>query len=85
MRQRRRANDLGVNLRQWPTVDTNFHERRFDAGVVDAAFPLANPTVGQLLGGLTECVCRHELILCGAVVARVRQNVQTGRFSEAFQ
>ena len=85
MRQRRCANELGVNLRQWAAVDANLHERRFDAGVVDSAFPLACPAVGQLLGGFAKRVCRHEFILGGAVIARVRQDVQARGFGQPFQ
>ena len=72
-------------VRQRRLIDADLHERRLDAGAVDAALGLANPARGELLRGLGEGVRRQVLVVRRAVVAGVRQDVDARRLDSRLQ
>ena len=85
VRDRRGSHQLRIHLRERPRVDADLHEARHDPGAVDALLALADPARRELLRCLGERVRRQVLVLVGAVVAGVREDVQARRLGEPPQ
>ena len=74
-----------VHLGERSRVDADLHEGRLDPGVVDAAFMLADPARRELRRRLGERVRRQVLVLVGAVVAGVREDVDARGLGQPSQ
>ena len=85
MGSRRRAHQFAIDVGQRPGIDADLHERREDAGAVDAVASLTDPPRGELVGVFGEGVRRQELVVGRAVVAGVGEDVKPGGTRQAAQ